>query len=312
VTLTLDEYVEGAIMERNIKFQYFKMDYQERDDGTWRDAGEFDFISWIDFVDEYQLEKATIELKDTKARLEKIKFFKDHNVWVTRFMKLRDENLPYIAKEHEEAEDIPLDPDEYIGEDMYMLYDINTRIAMIQSNRFSLGLVRLAEFLIKSQNKENARIRLFPIEDKVDLKSFRRNMYRTIELGFANITRDVSSNKSALGDILGTYKKFAGVSGTIKISIGRAKDDSLDVVEVDKLISELSECKNITSAKVKVRDDDLSKVEVVDLLEETFSNIITFKIPPRETLGFDYAASNMISCYAKVKDKIVKLISIPE
>jgi len=299
-------------MERNIKYQYFKLEKQVKINGAWMDSNEFDFVEWIGYVSRNDLEKATIELKDTKARIEKIKFYQQPDLWVVRFMKLREENLPYLAKENVEAGNIPLQEDEYIGEDMYMLYDINTKIAMIQSNRFSLGLSRLAELLVKSQNKTDEKVRLFPIKRNVDLTAMRKTSYRTLELGFANIEREVPSKTSGLGDIMKMYRKFSGISGTIKIGIGRSKDDSLDVVEVDKLIAEIADCENVVSARVKIKDDDSARIEVIDLMDDCFSEIITYNLEPRTTLEFETAASNMIARYIRVRDKIVSLITIPE
>lgn len=297
-------------MERNIKYQYFKMDTQTKINGVWTDSAEFNFVEWIQYIHDNCLEKATIELKDTKARIEKIKFFDEQDVWVMRFMKLREENLPYLAKENVDAENIPLQEDEYIGEDMYMLYDINTHIAMIQSNRFSLGLSRLAEFIMKSQHKTDERVRLFPIKKHVDLTTFGRNEYRTLELGFANIVQELPEKRSALKDILQMYNKFSAISGTIKISIGKAKDETLDVIEVDKIIKEIGECESITSAKVKIRDDDSSRIEVVDLLDDCFSDIITYNLEPRQTLEFSTAAGSMIARYKRVYCKLVSLTTI--
>lgn len=297
-------------MERTIKYQYFKMDTQVKANGVWLDNGEFDFVEWIQYVSDHNLEKVAIDLKDAKARIEKIKYYKNHDVWVIRFMKLREENLPFIAKENKAAEDIPLQEDEYIGEDMYMLYDINTKIAMIQLNRFSLGLSRLAEFLITSQGEKDKRVRLFPIKKKIDLTTFGKNAYRTLELGFANIIHEKPQKKSTLNDILNTYRKFSGVSGTIKIGIGRTRDNSLDVVEVDKLIAEISECDNVVSAKVRIRDDDSLRTEIVDLLDDCFTDFISYNIKPRQTLEFTTAASSMIGRYNRVKDKIISLLRV--
>ena len=304
--------VGGSNMERNIKYQYFKMDSQVKLNGNWIDEGEFDFISWIDYVDEHDLEQKTIKLKDTKARIEKIQFFKAYNVWIVRFMKLREENLPYLAKEKVDAEDIPLQPDEYIGEDMYMLYDIENQIAMIQSNRFSLGTSRLGEFLVKSQKEKDKRIRLWPIKDNVDISSLKKIAYRTIELGFANIENITGTGKSALRDIMKSYRKVCGISGTIKIGVGRAKDGALDAIEIEKMIEDARECENITSAKVRIRDDDSSRVEVIDLLDETVSDIITYELEPRESLSFETATIHMLGKYQRKKDKIISLITVSE
>lgn len=64
----------GIVMERNIKYQYFKMDSQIKLNGNWVDEGAFDFIGWIDYINKNALEQETIKLKDTKARIEKIEF----------------------------------------------------------------------------------------------------------------------------------------------------------------------------------------------------------------------------------------------
>ena len=298
-------------MERNIRYQYFKIDAQIKLNGAWVDAGEFDFVSWVEYVSNNNLEQSMIKLKDTKARIEKIKFFSNADVWVVRFMKLREENIPYLAKENTDAENIPLQEDEYIGEDMYMLYDINTHIAMIQSNRFSLGLTRLAEFFIKSQNKNDEKVRFFPIVNAIDLSSFGKDTYRTFELGFANIVGIKPHGKSALSDIFRAYNRVSGVSGTIKIGIGRARDGSLDAVEINQMISEIGEHEEVVSAKVKIKDDDLGRIEVVDLLDEHCHDIITYDLGPRETIAFDSAALKMIGKYKKAKDKLVSLTTVP-
>ena len=304
-------YERRESMERNIKYQYFKMDSQIKLNGNWIDEGTFDFIKWIDYVDKHKLERETIRLKDTKARIEKIKYFKKSNVWIIRFMKLREENLPYLAKEKYDAEDIPLQPDEYIGEDMYMLYDIDNQIAMIQSNRFSLGVSRLGEFLIKALGEDDRKIRLWPIKDNVDVSSLGKVEYRTIEVGFANITKTVSTRKTALGDILNSYRKLSGISGTIKIGVGRSKSGALDTTEVNELISDIKECENVTSAKVRIKDDDSARIEIIDLLDEMVSDVITYELAARETLSFDVAALHMIERYKKKKAKIVELVSLP-
>lgn len=81
-------------------------------------------------------------------------------MWSFRFMKLREDNIPSIVRENQEAEAIKLDPDEYIGEGLHMLYDNETGIVMLQVNRFSLGLKRLEALFSMIWNEKNERIRL--------------------------------------------------------------------------------------------------------------------------------------------------------
>jgi len=81
---------------------------------------------------------------------------------------------------------------------------------------------------------------------------------------------------------------------------------------VDKLIAEIADCENVVSARVKIKDDDSARIEVIDLMDDCFSEIITYNLEPRTTLEFETAASNMIARYIRVRDKIVSLITIPE
>lgn len=300
-------------MERNIKFRYYKLEQQHKEKNKWHSDGSFDFIAWLDKVENNNLLTTTVELNDTKARVEKIKYYDKNQLWVLRFMKLRDENIPTIAKENNEAEDIPLNDDEYIGEDVYVLYDECNKIAMVQSNRFSLGTERLAEYMNKILNNDNKmRVKMKPIMKEINISKLKGKKYKTIELGFANIISDVPNSKSSLSSIMNTYRKFHGVSGHISISLGRTKGDTLNIVEIENLLNEVPEYDNIVSAKIRVKDDDSEHMEWVDLFDNLMQDVIPFHILKRSSIGFDYAANNMIDCYTKRQGELINLTSCPE
>ena len=71
------------------------------------------------------IEKKEIEFDNVIARLEELEGDNENKIWKLRFMKLRDTNIPSIVKKEEEAKPIALDDDEYIGEDMLMIYDLS-------------------------------------------------------------------------------------------------------------------------------------------------------------------------------------------
>lgn len=300
-------------MERNIKFRYYKLEQQHKEKNRWHSDGAFDFIAWLDKVENNNLLTTTVKLNDTKARVEKIKYYEQNQLWVLRFMKLRDENIPTIAKENNEAEDIPLSDDEYIGEDVYVLYDECNKIAMVQSNRFSLGTERLAEYMNKTLNNDNKiRVKMKPIMKEVNIGKLKGKKYKTIELGFANIISDVPASKSSLSSIMNTYRKFHGVSGRISISLGRTKGDTLNIVEIENLLKEVPEYDNIVSAKIRIKDDDSEHMEWVDLFDNLMQEVIPFHISKRSSIGFDYAANNMIDYYTKRQGELINLTSYPE
>ena len=295
--------------ERNVRFQYFGLVRQEKQKNRWKGKGKLDADAWMDKLDKKQLLNATIDLGDVKASVDKIEWFKKDKVWVFRFMKLREDNIPSIVKENQEAEAINLGEDEYIGEGLHMLYDNNTGIAMVQINRFSLGIKRLEDFLTNIWEVENERVRLRPIMDSIQFdKGIRRN-YRTIEINFANISRENEGGHRSLGTIMNSFRNFHGVSGSVKIGLGRTKRDTLNIDEINQVVEDAMEDSSVVGLKLHVKDDDARPVEVIDLFDNICKDIISFKLAAKTTLNYDYAAERMIHCYRDKKEYIAKLIT---
>lgn len=288
---------------RNIKFQYFGMVRQKREGDSWKGLGKFDVITWVNNIKIKDLLRQPLNLGDTKGQVEKIEYSEKEDVWVIRFMKLREDNIPSIAKRNQEAKGIELADDEYIGEDIYMLYDNRVGVAMIQSNRFSLGIKRLSELISHVWGKDEERIAIKPISQDINLKSKRRK-YRTIELSFANIQKEELDERSSLSRLKSFYQKFYGISGTIKIGIGRTKNGTLNIDEVEYLIEEVKTDPSIVGARIKVKDDDKAYIETVDLFDNIYNDIIEFKTQEKTVLNPEYVARNMIKYYKDRKNEL--------
>lgn len=295
--------------ERNVKFQYFGLVRQEKQKNHWKGKGKLDVDAWMDKLDKKQLLNATIDLGDVKVSVDKVGWFQKDKVWVFRFMKLREDNIPSIVKENREAEAINLDEDEYIGEGLHMLYDNNAGIAMVQVNRFSLGIKRLEDFFTYIWEVDNERVKLRPIMDPVRFdKGIRRN-YRTIEINFANISRENKGGCRSLGTIMNSFRNFYGVSGSVKIGLGRSKFDTLNIDEINQVVEDAMEDNSVVGLKLHVKDDDSRPIEVIDLFDNICKDIIRFKMPAKTTLNYDYAADRMIQCYRDKKENVARLIT---
>lgn len=295
--------------ERNVKFQYFGIVEQRKEGNKWKGYGKWDLEAWLDIVDKKDLAMKAIDLGDIKARLEKVKYFETNNVWVLRFMKLREDNIPSIVKENKEAKGIPLADDEYIGEDLYLLYDAENGVGMVQVNRFSLGLKRVEEFLTQIWSHDGERIRLKPIIEDFDLEKVRgRRKYRSIEVKFANISNQLDEDGNSLGTIMNSFRRLSGVSGNIKIGLGNTKYPTLDIDEVQNLIHDSLEDASVVGLKVKVKDDDTRPVEEIDLFDNICSSIITFHLAKKTVLNYEYASLKMRENYMAKKDNILRLL----
>lgn len=295
--------------ERNVKFQYFGVVRQKKIKNEWKGKGKLDIYEWLDKVETNSLLQSVIELPDTKAQIEKMQFYENEQVWVFRFLKLREDNIPSIAKANEDAEGIPLGDDEYIGEDLYMLYDPNNGIGMVQVNRFSLGLKRLEILLTQIWGVEGERIKLRAVAEEFDLNRVRgRRKYRSLEVDFANLGSQLEEEHNSLAKIQNSFRSFFGVAGHVRISIGRTKKDTLNIDEVNQFVNDAMQDTSVVGLKLRIKDDDNRPVELIDLFDNICNCVIGFNIQKKTVLEFNYAARMMIQYYGNDKEHIMALI----
>ena len=299
------------MVERNVKFQYFGVVRQQKIKNRWKGLGKLDIYTWIDKMENKFSPLSVIQLSDTKAQIENLGFFEDDNVYIFRFLKLREDNIPSIAKANEESEGIPLGDDEYIGEDLYMLYDVKNGIGMIQMNRFSLGLRRLEELLTFVWGVDKERIRLKAISENFDISRINgRRRYRAVEVDFANLGSKLEDGRhNSLSRIQDSFRHFYGVCGHVKISLGRTKKDTLNIDEVEELIKSAMEDESVVGLKVSIKDDDDRPTEIIDLFDNVCNSIITFNIEKKSVLSFEYASRMMLLYYNGNRERLVALIT---
>ena len=294
---------------RTVKFDYYTICMMERKGDA--SPSKFDFERWIKKVVDEGYEKKEVEVDNIIARLEELEGDKKNNVWKIRFLKLRDTNIPSIVKKEEEAKPIELDEDEYIGEDLLMLYDPDIRVAMVQCNRFSLGKGKLEKFLNAIWNDEERKIVLLPISKKLNMKELKKKNFRRLELRVANI-HAIEDTHRPLGKIINSYNDIGGKAGTIVFSLGRGRQpkEGLCQEQIPIMIDDV--CDNldiVTGAVLKVRDDDSpDDFDIINIFNNAVCEYIGFKLEKRTALEFTYATRLMTEKYAARKSDIKNIL----
>ena len=295
--------------KRVVKFDYYTVCVVNENDAE-KSTRRFDFEKWIKKVSDDKLERHDIDVDGLIARIEELEADDTNQVWKLRFIKLRDTNIPFKVKVNETAKPISLENDEYIGEDMLMIYDPLNQIAMIQCNRFSMTKGKLEKFLNYIWNEDGKRIVLLHISQKLSMKELKNKNYRKLELRLANI-HAVEEGHSTLRKIINCYNDIGGKSGSIIFSLGRGKQpkEGLNKSEIPIMLDDICENMDIvSSAKLKVRDDDSSSIDLIDLFNNCLCEYITFDFEERATLDFNYASSIMASRYSESKEKILNIL----
>lgn len=271
----------------------------------------FDFEKWINKAVESDIEKKEIEVDGLIVRLEAIEGERENQVWKLRFIKLRDTNIPSIVKKEEGAKPIELEDDEYIGEDLLMLYDPEIQVAMIQCNRFAMSKGKLEKFLNKIWGDSDYRIILIHINKSINYAQLKKRNFRRLELRLANI-HAIEDTHRPLSNIINSYNAVGSRAGTVSFSLGKGRQpkEGLSPLQIPIMLDDIYENMDIVDdAILKVRDDDNSNVDIVDLFDNCLHEYIDFKLEKRTTLAFDCATKMMVRRYIERKPEVKDLLS---
>ena len=109
---------------------------------------------------------------------------------------------------------------------------------MIQQNRMSVGISRLAEWINKTIGLDESRKVVFvPISDRFTKSKLKNKYIRTIEFSFANMEQE--NGDGPLSSIINGIVRYKGASAKITISVGRTKDAQLDPQSSYDLIEDI-------------------------------------------------------------------------
>lgn len=294
--------------KRKIKFDYYTVCIVNDKEGT--DPVRFDFQSWLEKADEIGIRQQEIEKDGIIARLEEVVSDKENNLWKMRFMKLRDTNIPSIVKRDTDAKPIELSEDEYIGEDLLMIYDPSNQVAMLQRNRFAMTKGRLERILNKVWDSEDERIVLMHIGKNVNINEIAKKSWRCLEVRLANIHK-VKDNTRPLQKIINSYYEMGSKAGIIRFSLGRgsSKMAGLNPNQIPIMLDDIYEnIDMVSAAEIHIKDDDASPVDVVDLMNTIMYDYIDFNLEKRTALEFEYASRLMESRYLKRRPEINKVL----
>ncbi len=295
-----------------ITFQYFQIQLQKESVSRngqieWRPIQVFDFPTWLARQNsEGMLKKNYNVNNDFIGNLESIA--QHEGFYYARFYKLRD-IVPAKVKDGAGAESIELEDDEYIGEDVCLLYDDSNGVCMLQKNRFSVSYLKLSEWLSMSCEK-GYRVRLRPINDTNIFDKLLNKNIRSFDVSFANLQYD--DENYALSELIQTVQKFNGSKANIRISVGRERHRRLDKEAVNALLSVLKMNKGkFSKAKVTLSDENDTKVEVLDLFDAIMSSTINFTIKDKEILDFNTAINRMTDAYQNKLGELSQITIMP-
>lgn len=300
-------------MERKVKFEYFEVVSRKKNQSPETPDEPFDLTRWINIADGYSLEARTFDYSDERVRLERMKYFDDTDLWLLNFLRLRETDIPLRGKIDQEAEPIELDDDEFIGEDVSMLYDPELNVVMLQRNIRSLGATGIEKYLNllwASNGEQEEKIYLRPILNPFSFeKASGARYYRKISVRFAQLPPEVSIFNSPIKKIVEAFGEYQGITAEITISIGQGKKNNLKSETVVETIADIKNNKSFfKKAQLTLKESEDDKVEILDLIEEKLHDYIIFQLPTRQSLACEYVFQEMINRYRERRYDIIRIL----
>ncbi|MCY9508548.1 hypothetical protein M5W68_20580 [Paenibacillus larvae] len=294
---------------RKVRFEYYQVVFRRRNDRQPDRDRLFDLPQWMDILGRKSLEAKTYDYRQEQARLESSYWDVELGFYFLHFVRLRDTNIPSTARQDGQVVPLELEDDEYIGEEVSALYDENNHVLMLQRNKYSLGPEGIEEYLNLLWNNDEETIYLRPICPPNIFELARRSAeYRKINIRFADLRQVNKGNilerfKSPVRQMIDSFKKYQGANVQITITVGNSRTSALDDETVSDTLNDIEENPEFFSrAELAVKEDDDSRIELIDLFAHKAHDFGTFRMERRETLSHQAIAAEMWRIYSANED----------
>lgn len=193
---------------------------------------------------------------DNSINLQKVEKLKS-GFWKLEFIKIRDEAMPGKINTDGVFTDIPLEENEYIGEDMTVIYAPDKRLLGVQRNFYSVSADRIADYFSAMQTDvifrfspitgeakvpENALIRSVEIScydlDNVTLEDTieNSNTYGAKRISYYYSVGTNAKNASLMGDIREYWNRimhrYKGSCKRVKVSYKESADSPISSIDL--------------------------------------------------------------------------------
>lgn len=240
------------------------------------------------------------EFNNEIAKVAMLDYHEDIQCYHMSFERLRDFNLPVKSSFERESEIIDLEEDEFIGEEVSLLYDTTNSIVIIQRNRDSLSPTALEMFIRdihRTFTSAHSTLELNPLLEEntldrvLESDQVRRLIVRVEDLGQETEYEDDLSN------ITNEVNRYDANSLELILSVGRERDSEMDADRAKGFIRTVMRRRNVSKAQAYVRLDEDSNVEKYDLIEHKIHSLVTFDFREDRTIRPDAVFDQMRDVY---------------
>lgn len=226
-------------MRKNIKIEYFISNVVENEN--------MEVVNLTAMFEDlyFQIEQGEViryEFNNEIARVASLHYDENIRCYQLCFERLRDFNIPVKSSFERESEIIDLEEDEFIGEEVSILYDVTNSITIIQRNRDSLSPTALEMFLRHIYSTfmgRHTNLELNPLLERNTIDYvMESNQIRKIDFRIDDLGQEVEYEDD-LSNITQEISRYEAASLDITLSVGREKIKKWSQIQLEGLLDHL-------------------------------------------------------------------------
>lgn len=219
--------------------------------------------------------------------------------WKLCFVKIRDESLPGKISTTGVYEALSLEPNEYIGEDMTIIYSPTKHFIGVQRNYYSVNISKVEDYLNRIQLRYDGKKNIFKFEPITDSKNVPNNaLIRSVEISCLDLTgNDIKS-------VIENDETYGAGRVVYKLTVGTQKKDATLFQKIMTKVQSFRGNKNITALKVGYKEDVDSPVTAVDFLDNKIEDILKVSYSKIDPINYEKIYLEMIKVFQKRYDEL--------
>ena len=202
--------------------------------------------------------------------------------WKLNFVKVRNGTLPGRLSADGVFSEIILEPDEYIGEDMTIIYSPEHSLVGLQRNFFSVSASRVQDYFCDKETTFMEDGISFIFEAILDSKELPETaIIRNVEVSCYDL------NGASIEDIISNDKSYGARRITLVYGMGTAPKDKGLLGGIRDFLGECMNDPRYRKMKVSYRRDDNSPIEAIDFIESKVEDRISLPYSKTEPITHD-------------------------
>lgn len=194
--------------------------------------------------------------------------------WKLLFIKVRDEALPGKVNASGEYTEIKLEEDEYVGEDMTMIYAPDKHLLAIQKNYFSVSATRAIRFFNSINDDFEFKLELLTNSNEIPTDA----LIRSIEVSCLDICG------GELNEVIKGVDTFGAKSVQLKLNVGVRKKDAHLTEKAINAVNELRGKPFCKKLKVGYKETPDALMTEIDFVTQRLEDSVTIKYSKIDTI----------------------------